>query len=121
MADLNRHSSLVAQALAFHGSKAVAPGNIDLTKRQVVMNPDGSFSTEESMSFQDENGFEVVIPTVVNGQHLNPDDAINHYYQTAEQLGVFANPRDADRFAQSLHKSQEQKYSSIARALSGAK
>jgi len=115
----NRHQSLVAQALAHSASKAAYPGNIDINARPVVPNPDGSFSTEESLSFQDENGFEIVIPTVVNGKHLTPDEAINHYYQTAEQLGVFNNPTDAERFADKLHLRQEQKYSTIARALMG--
>lgn len=113
----NRHTSLIAQALAHAQSKQVAPGNIDLSKRQVVINPDRSFSTEQSISFQDENGFEVVIPTVVNGQHLSPEQAIDHYYRTGQQLGVFSKPQDANWFAGNLHKSQERKYSAIANAL----
>jgi hypothetical protein len=94
-----------------------APGNIDVDNRQVVVNPDGTFSTEESMSFQDENGFEVLIPTVFDGQHHTPDEAINRYYQTGEQLGVFRSPMAAEIYAEQLHKAQEKKYSPVAQAL----
>jgi hypothetical protein len=103
----------VAAALA----QLAAPGNIPLDSRQVVLNEDGSFSTEESLSFQDENGFEVLIPTVFDGRHHTPEEAIDHYYQTGQQLGVFTNPMAAEVYAQKLHQAQERRYEPVARAL----
>lgn len=115
----NPHSSVVAQALTHHAQKAAYPGNLDINDRKVLINPDNTYSTEDSLSFQDENGFEIVIPTVVNGVRMTPDEAIAHYYQTGQQLGVFRSPLDAERYANSLHLRQELKYSPIARALMG--
>lgn len=112
----NPHQSLVAQALAHSASKAAYPGNIDINNRPVIQNNDGTFSTEESLSFQDENGFEIVVPTIVNGQRLTPDEAINYYYQTGQQLGVFRTPQEAEKYANNLHLRQERKYGSPSRS-----
>lgn len=86
-------------------------GNIDLTNRPIVKNGDGSISTVRSMSFQDENGKEVLIPTVVNGKVVSDDEAIQHYYQTGEYLGKFDTIEEANSYAELLHKQQESMYS----------
>lgn len=89
----------------------LAPGNIDLAKRPVVKNPDGTISTVRSMSFN-EDGREILVPTVSpDGRILSDDDAINLYHQTGQHLGMFDNPQDADTYAQSLHNQQDQMYS----------
>jgi hypothetical protein len=63
----------------FHPSQ-FGLGNIDLWKRPVVWNPDGSFSTLESMSFQDQSGQEILVPTITqNGRRMTQDEAIQHY------------------------------------------
>src|ERR1051325_6251885 len=86
----------------------LSPGNIDLTKRPVVKNPDGTISTVRSMSFN-EDGREILVPTVSpEGGILSDDDAINLYHQTGQHLGMFDNPQDADAYAQSLHNQQDQ-------------
>lgn len=86
-------------------------GNIDLNNRQVVWNPDGSFSTEQSFSFYDEEtGKEVLIPTVINGRIVSEDEAIDHYYKTGEYLGMFDTPEEADEYAEQLHQRQEWYY-----------
>lgn len=97
--------------------RVVEPGNIDIDARKVVLNPDGSFSTEESMSFGDETGAEILIPTVVNGQHLSQDAAVDSYYQTGQHLGKFTDPAAAESYAQALHLRQEKKFRAIADAL----
>jgi hypothetical protein len=87
----------------------LTPGNIDLTKRPVVKNPDGSFSTVRSMSFNDK-GREVLIPTVVGGKVVSDQEAISHYRKTGEHLGIFDTPQNATAYAQGLHESQAQMY-----------
>jgi hypothetical protein len=86
-------------------------GNIDLNNRKVVENDDGSISTERSMSFYDEDsGKEVLIPTVVNGRIVSDEEAIDHYYETGEYLGMFDTPEEADRYAERLHNRQDWYY-----------
>lgn len=88
-------------------------GNIDLNNRPIVKNSDGTISTVRSMSFQDDNGKEVLIPTVINGKVVSDDEAINHYYKTGEYLGKFDSVEAADKYAIQLHKDQEKQYSNL--------
>ncbi len=81
-------------------------GNIDLNNRKVAINEDGSISTVRSMSFQDEDGKEVLIPTVVDGKIVSDDEAIQHYYNTGEYLGKFDTVEEAEQYAEQLHKQQ---------------
>lgn len=90
-------------------------GNIDLTNRSIVKNDDGSISTVRSMSFQDEEGKEVLVPTVVNGKIVSDSEAINNYYRTGEYLGKFDSVEEANEYAEKLHKQQEKLYSQNSR------
>lgn len=85
-------------------------GNIDLTNRQVVKNQDGSISTVRSISFQDDSGKEILVPTVVNGKIVSNDEAIQHYYKTGEYLGKFDTVEQANAYAEQLHKQQDSLY-----------
>ncbi len=88
----------------------VQPGNIDLTKRPVVKNSDGSISTVRSMSFE-QDGKEILVPTVSDdGKILSDEDAIKAYKKTGKHLGVFDNANDATAYAKQLHESQAQQY-----------
>lgn len=94
-------------------------GNIDIWKRPKVKNADGTHSSEYSVSFTDDKGNEVIVPTVVNGKFLTPDgkkpkegspeeqsmfkSAWQNYLKTGQNLGKFDNPTDADAYANSLH------------------
>ena len=94
-------------------------GNIDLYNRPQYRNPDGSVSTVDSMSFND-NGQEVLVPTVGFGSYgqptrMNDDQAIQRYYDTGEYLGKFNSIPDADRYAQQLHNAQADLYPSGGR------
>lgn len=96
----------------------VEKGNIPIWNRPVVQNADGSHSTEYSTSFE-QDGHEVLVPTVVNGKFLTPDGkkppkgsaaeramfkaAWDHYLKTGENLGKFDNPDDAGAYAGQLH------------------
>lgn len=61
------------------------------------------------MSFGTPQG-EVLIPTVVNGRVVSDQEAIAHYRQTGEHLGIFRTPEEATAYAQSLHEDQAREY-----------
>lgn len=79
------------------------PGNIDLSKRPVVRNADGSISTVRSMSVE-LDGQEVLIPMVSDsGKILSKEQAIAEYKKTGKHLGKFDSSTDADAYADALH------------------
>lgn len=97
----------------FTGAKSadlIEPGNIDLTKRPVVKNKDGSISTVRSMSFE-EDGLQILIPTVVGDKVVSNKDAIDYYHKTGEHLGVFSSVKAANAYAEKLHEEQDKMYS----------
>lgn len=90
----------------------LAQGNIDLANRPIVHNPDGSYSTVASMSFQDDDGTETLIPTVAEDGSglLSDEDAIQQYRNTGRFLGKFSSPEAADNYALALHDQQDAMY-----------
>lgn len=89
----------------------VTQGNIDLTKRPVIKNQDGSISTVLSFSTEID-GKEVVLPMAVGGRIVSQREAIDHYFRTGEHLGMFnkGDYKGAEEFAQQLHNSQADYY-----------
>ena len=83
------------------------PGNIDLDKRPVVKNKDGSVSTLRSMSFNID-GKEVLLPTIApDGSQMTPDEAVARYRETGEHLGIYSSPEAATEAAKKLSQRQE--------------
>jgi hypothetical protein len=87
-------------------SGMVEPGNIDLENRPVVKNQDGSKSTELSFSIGTDKG-EVLLPQIINGKKVSKQEAIDHYKNTGEHLGIFKDAKTATKYAESLHNRRE--------------
>ncbi len=81
-------------------------GNIDLTNRPQVRNPDGSISTVRTIS-ANFDGLEVVIPTVMDdGRIVSDKEAVEHYLKTGKHFGKFKAAESATKFAKQLHEDQ---------------
>lgn len=84
-------------------------GNIDLEKRPVVKNTDGTVSTVRSMSFN-EDGKEILIPTITaDGKSMTEQQAIDYYHTTGQNLGSFNTVDEANAAAERIHKSEERR------------
>lgn len=87
------------------------PGNIDLAKRPVVKNADGSISTVRSMGVNI-GGDEVLIPTVSDdGRIMSDQEAVDTFKNTGRHLGRFKTPETSTAYALALHDSQASYYS----------
>ena len=86
-------------------------GNINVLERPQVKLPDGSVATVHSMSFEDKNGNEVLVPMISpDGKIMSQDEARAFYYKTGQHLGKFENPDVATDYAIKLHKQQAKYY-----------
>lgn len=96
--------------LAGMPSGMIRPGNIDLMHRPIVRNSDGSISTVRSMS-TNIDGVEVLLPTVSeDGRIMSDQEAIRQFIKSGRHLGMFTSPDFATKYAEDLHKQQEQLY-----------
>lgn len=81
------------------------PGNIDLTNRPRVKNEDGSISTVRSISIE-QDGQQILIPTVVGNKVVSDEEAIAHYRKTGQHLGKFKDVDSVNQYAEKLHEQQ---------------
>jgi len=88
------------------------PGNIDLSQRPIVHNPDGSYSTLFSKSFSTDDG-EVLVPGIDDKRQLSDREAFDQYRRTGQHFGVFDEPGQADAYGELLHDALADKYSDV--------
>lgn len=97
-------------------------GNINIDKRKVIKNKDGSISTERSFGIGDGKGKEYLIPQIVDGVNLFRPAAVNHFQKTGEHLGTSPTPttkegwREWDNYAIKLHERQNRHYNKKPKA-----
>ncbi len=93
-------------------------GNIDLDKRQALLNDDGSVSTESSIGISDGNGTEYLIPTIIGGRRVSEPDAQKWFEKTGEHLGKTHTPTGSEgwnaweKYANNIHLRQSEVYKS---------
>lgn len=88
-------------------------GNIDLNSRPILWNDDGSWSTVDS-TIWGVDGKQVLLPTVIQQdgewKHVDPNTALQHYFDTGEHLGKFDTVEEAGAYGEQLHNDQAQQY-----------
>lgn len=67
-----------------------------------VVNEDGSVSTVRTISFE-EDGKEILIPTVIGDRIVSDEEAIEHYHRTGFNFGKFDTVEEANKAAEELH------------------
>lgn len=78
------------------GTNGVSP--ID-TNRPRIQNPDGSVSTERTITVE-ADGKHYLIPTIVSGKELSMDDAVAAWRSgTNKEVGVFNSEQEANNYA----------------------
>lgn len=81
----------------------VAAATIDVAEDfKKLFNPDGTVSTVRTISF-DEDGVEVLIPTVVGGKLLTNEQAVELFRRSGRHFGKFSSVQRANDFAAKLH------------------
>jgi hypothetical protein len=92
-----------APTQSFEGQ--LAAGTVDLWHRPQVDAGKGEIATVRSISIE-EDGNQVLIPTVVGDKIVSDEEAIAHYRSTGEHLGKFDTAEHATAYATALHEAQ---------------
>lgn len=92
-------------------SKALEPGNIDLTHRPYVKTVDEegrpAYATVRSISITESDGFTYLIPTVSDdGRIMSDDEARATFRSTRQHMGVYGNHEEADAASIRIHEDQ---------------
>ena len=83
-------------------------GNLRNDGRKVLFRRDkagkvNGYSTTSSMLVKHDDGRFAVVPTVVDGQELSPEDAVKHYSETGEHWGMADDEDSARKMAMDVH------------------
>jgi hypothetical protein len=83
-------------------SGIIEKGNIDLSNRPVVKNSDGTESTVKTITTEID-GKTVLLPTIIDGKEVSSKEAVKHYKETGEHMGIFSSEAAADAYDKKLH------------------
>jgi hypothetical protein len=91
---------IAAQPSPKPGEASVPSGGTAIdTSRPIINNPDGSFSTEKTITIE-ADGKHHVIPTIVGGRERTPDEAIKLFMGGQNPaVGTFATAQEAEGYA----------------------
>ena len=83
-------------------------GNLRNEGRKVLIRRDkdgkvNGYSTTSSIPVKDADGKIAIVPTVVDGKELTPDEAVRHYEETGEHWGKADDEDSARKIAQAVH------------------
>ena len=83
-------------------------GNLRNEGRKILFRRDkagkvNGYSTTSSMLVKHGDGRFAVVPTVVDGQELSPEDAVKHYSETGERWGMADDEDSARKMAMDVH------------------
>lgn len=88
----------------------VVPGNINLWQRPVVRNPNGSYSTVRSTSWNVPvrlkggiRNLEVLMPETTPSGNVSARAALANFQKSGQHLGMFDNASHANSYADRLH------------------
>lgn len=71
----------------------------DLPRNPLIKNPDGSFSSERTITIE-MDGKHYVIPTIVGGRQLSEDAAVKAFQEgKSRAVGVYGSEKEADKAA----------------------
>ncbi len=90
-------------------SHALAPGimevgNVNLIDRPKLLTPDKGYQTVFTMTAGLDGGKTVLLPRVIEGFMHTPQEAMKHFKETGEHMGIFDTQKNADAFDEQLHK-----------------
>lgn len=86
-----------------NGDGMTSPGTIPLSELSVIESGKGIFSPIPTQVIN-QNGNSILIPLVVDGKELIPQEAVDYYKKSGRNLGIFNNKDNADKFEQALNR-----------------
>src|SRR4051812_46971689 len=88
----------------------IVRGNLDIWRRPVVRNANGSLSTVKSVSWNvpvnlggRTRNLEVLMPEVIGNRVVSARAALQHFQNTGEHLGMFDDAAHANQYGTRLH------------------
>lgn len=88
----------MSQSQAYQGGHMDSLGTLDLSKRQVVSNPEPThtpdeqkyeYGSEYSARSKLHDGRQMTYPTIYDGKQHAPPEALQHALQTGQHMGIF--------------------------------